>query len=289
MAAKPIILNERKIKSFFTKKRSPDSHKGENGTCLVIGGSADFAGAPALAAMASLSCLRAGVDLCIVAAPENPGWVINSYSPDLIVKKLAGNTFSKKHIGRVFGIQKKADVALLGPGLGRNRQALAFAREFAKRNKKPIVIDADALRACAGMKFSAPALLTPHAKEFEVFTGKHIFGLGIAQKMRIAAQAANKHHCTILLKGRNDIITDGKRVFINRTGNAGMTVGGTGDVLAGLCTGFIALGLSPLHAASAAAFINGKIGDALMAKMGCSFIASDFILQIPRWAKKFVR
>lgn len=282
-------MNGKAVRKFFTEKRRPDSHKGENGTCLVIGGSADFVGAPALAAMAALSCLRAGVDICIVAAPENPGWVINSYSPDLIVKKFPGNTFAKKHLRQAIGVQKKADVTLIGPGLGRSRQTLGFAREFAKRNKKPIVIDADALRACAGMKFRAQTAITPHAKEFEVFTGTQIIGLGMGKKIMIAKRAAREHNCTILLKGHGDIITDGYRVFINRTGNAGMTVGGTGDVLAGLCTGFIALGAEPFGAACAAAYVNGKIGAKLLGKMGYSFIASDFLREIPHWAKKLVR
>ncbi len=282
------ILTARKVKSFFPKRRE-DSHKGENGTCLVVGGSADFAGAPALAAMASLAALRAGIDLCIVAAPENAGWIINSYSPDLIVKKLRGETFAKRHLPQLMQLCKKADVILVGPGLGRKKQTLGFAREFAKRALKPLVIDADALRACAGLKFKTPAVLTPHAKEFEVFTGMHIVGLPIAEKIRMVKGAARKHRCVVLLKGKTDIISDGKRVFLNRTGNARMTVGGTGDVLAGLCTGFIALGMEPLHAACAAAFVNGGIGDWLLGKMGYSFIASDFIMEIPSWTKKFVR
>ncbi len=285
----PQTLTERKVKSFFTKKRHADSHKGDNGTCLVVGGSADFVGAPALAAMAALACLRAGVDLCIVAAPENPGWVISSYSPDLIVIKLPGRTFSTRHLRQVMQAQKKSDVTLVGPGIGRNNQVLAFAKELVRRNSKPIVIDADALRACAGKRFSAPTVITPHAKEFEVFTGRQVFGLDLKGKIRAVKGAALKHNCIILLKGKTDIISDGREVFLNRTGNAGMTVGGTGDVLAGLCTGFIALDLKPLHAACAAAFVNGSIGDRLLDRMSYSFIASDFISEIPFWVKKLAR
>lgn len=284
----PETLTEKKVKSFFTKKRRLDSHKGQNGVVLVIGGSENLVGAPALAAMSALASLRSGIDLCIVAAPEKVGWAINTYSPDLIVKKLPGKNFSKKHIKKILSLSKKSDAILIGPGMGKEKSTLALARGFVARNKRPIVIDADALRACVGMKFTSPTIITPHANEFLDFSGKKISGKKLGEKIALAKQVAKKHNCVVLLKGRVDVISDGKKVFLNRTGNPGMTVGGTGDILAGICTGFLALGAKPLHAACAAAFINGKIGDSLLKKMGYGFIASDIIPQIPFWVKKLV-
>ncbi|HZX20736.1 MAG TPA: NAD(P)H-hydrate dehydratase [archaeon] len=282
-------LNFGKIKKFFGKRKS-NSHKGDNGVVLVIGGSNDLVGAPALAAMASLAAMRIGIDLCIVCAPEKPGFVINKYSPDLIVKKFKGKKFSKKHLKQIFELEKKADVILIGPGLGRNKQTLEFTKEFVKKTKKTTVIDADALTACAGMKFKGNVLITPHAREFEIFSGKKIFGKTLLEKEKIVKETAQKYNCTILLKSKTgktaNIISDGKNTVYNNTGNAGMTKGGTGDVLAGLCTGFIALKLNLMQAATAAAFVNGKIGEKLYKKSGYGYLTSDFVKEIPFWTKK---
>lgn len=284
----PQTLSFPLVRKFF-RKRKKDSHKGQNGKALIIGGCEELAGAPALAAMASIACLRSGIDLCTVAAPEKVGWAINSYSPDIIVKKIPGRHFALRHLKTVLGIEKKSDAALVGPGMGRANKTLRFARQLVKKAKGPLVIDADALKACAGMRFYGNAIITPHAKEFEIFSGKKIEGKNLFEKTMIAKEVARKHNCVVLLKGRIDIITDGSKVFLNRTGNAGMTVGGTGDVLAGMCTGLLALGAGPTEAAAAAAYVNGRIGDALYRKMGYSYIASDFIREIPNIIKKLLQ
>ena len=284
----PENLNLQKIKKFL-KPRNTNSHKGDNGRVLVIGGSDELAGAPALAAMAALSTLRSGVDLCTVAAPQRAGWAINKYSPDLIVKKLPGSIISTRHVKMLLAMEKNADATLMGPGAGREKATLLAIKRFVRNSKSRLVLDADALRACAKMKLKNKALITPHAKEFEIFSGVSLEGMGIMGKVRAVKMAALKYNCTILLKGKIDVITDGKTVFLNRTGNAAMTVGGTGDVLAGICAGFCALGADFVQAAAAAAFVNGKIGEKLYGKMGYSLIASDFIPEIQYWIKKIVR
>jgi len=284
----PKTVFEAEIKKFF-KKRKLDSHKGENGKALIIGGSEELIGAPALAGMSTMACLRSGVDLCIVAAPEKAGLLINGFAPDLIVKKLKGDFLAKKHLKQVQTLAKKVDSILIGPGIGKEKQTIAFVKDFVKKNKKPLIIDADAIKACAGIKFKGQVMLTPHAREFEIFSGKVLFGKKMNEKIKIVKKTAAKHNCIIILKGKNDIISDGEEVFINKTGNAGMTVAGTGDSLAGLCVGFSALGVDLLKAAKAAAFVNGKIGDKLYKKMGFAFIASDFAKEIPSCIKKIIR
>ncbi|VVC00035.1 ADP-dependent (S)-NAD(P)H-hydrate dehydratase [uncultured archaeon] len=286
--ATPPTIYYHAVKSFFRRKRNPDSHKGQNGTCLVIGGSEELAGAPAMAAMACLACLRTGIDLVHAAAPEKAGWAINALSPDLIVHKFRGKTLKKAHAKKALQLSEKCDACLIGPGMEKGKGQIAFAGAFLGKCKKPVVVDADAIAACVKITFNGPAIVTPHAKEFEALTGKKC-GSSLAEKIKAAKSAAASKKCVVLLKGRIDVITDGKRTFLNRTGNAGMTVGGTGDVLAGLCTGFLCLGLKPLEAACAAAFVNGKIGDSLFRKMGYGFIASDFIAEIPKWTKKLAR
>lgn len=259
------------------KKREPDSFKGQNGAVLVIGGNDDLIGAPALAALSALSVLRSQTDLVTVLAPKKCGFVINTYSPDLIVKKVDGKFFSERHLKTALENAEKADAVLIGPGLGLNKHTKKFVKKFAEKTSKPLVADADAIKALAGHMFSQNALITPHQKELEIFCGKKIG----KKKEKTAKDTAKKHNCTVLLKGRIDIISDGNTVFYNKTGNAGMTAGGTGDVLAGICTAFAAKGAKMIDAAASAAYINGLAGDRLEKKLGYGFIASDFLKEIP--------
>ncbi|MEK6941366.1 MAG: NAD(P)H-hydrate dehydratase, partial [archaeon] len=254
------------------KKRDPGSFKGQNGKVLVIGGNDDLIGAPALAAQSALAVLRSQTDLVTVLAPKKCGFVINTYSPDLIVKKVDGKFFSERHLKIALENAEKADAVLIGPGLGLNEQTKKFVKKFAEKNHKPLVVDADAIKALAGHRFSHKAIITPHQKELEIFCGKKIG----AKKELTAKETAKKYNCVVLLKGRIDIISDGNIAFYNRTGNAGMTVGGTGDVLAGFCAAFAAKGTKLLDAAVCAAYINGLVGNCLKKKFGYGFIASDF-------------
>jgi hydroxyethylthiazole kinase-like uncharacterized protein yjeF len=270
-----------KIAKSCFKKRKSDSHKGDNGKVLVIGGSADFVGAPALAAMSSLSALRAGTDLVTIVAPEKAGYVINTYSPDLIVKKLDGKNLEKKHLKEILKLGEKNDVVLIGPGAGQEKHTKSLVKELVKKIKKPLVLDADALKACSGMKFKGNVLVTPHEKEFEILFKKKTAGKKIEEKKKMVKTAAKKYNCIILLKGATDIISDGEKTILNKTGNAGMTVGGTGDVLAGLCAGIAAQGNSLFNSAVCGAFANGLIGDRLFKKLGHGMIASDFVQEIP--------
>jgi len=280
------IVSEKMIAKLFPKRKK-DSHKGDNGRTLVIGGSYDYTGAPALAGLAAMASMRTGIDQCFVLAPEKTGFVINSYSMDLIVKKVSGKNLSKKHFKEAFELAGKCDAALIGNGAGGKKETIAFMKKFIQKCKKPLIVDADAFKACGGMKFKEKVLVTPHEKEFELFSGKKIRGKKIEEKIEIVKSVARKQNCIVLLKGQRDIITDGKEVFLNKTGNMGMTVGGTGDVLAGLCLGYASLGLNLFDSAKTAAFVNGKIGDKLRNKQGFSFLASDFIPEISHWTKKF--
>lgn len=277
------------VKSCY-KRRSPYSHKGDNGRVLIVGGSGDFAGAPALAAMGALAALRTGIDLAVIAAPEKAGWAMSEYSPDIIVKKFGGSKFTPAHVREIAALSRGFDSILIGPGLGRAKQTASFCRTLAKKIKQPMVIDADALKALAGARFRAPVIITPHAGEFEIFTGRKLktkTRKNSAELAGLVKFAAKKHNCTILLKGRTDIISDGTRVKLNSTGNAGMTKGGTGDVLAGICAALLALHNEPFKAACAAAYINGRAGDILLRKKGYGFIAGDLPQAIPEVIKKF--
>jgi NAD(P)H-hydrate epimerase len=266
----------------FLKKRKLESHKGDHGRVLVIGGSNKYIGAPALAALAAL---RTGVDIVTVAAPEQAAWIINTYSPDLITRKFEGDFFNWDNIKEVLSLSEKFDVILIGPGLSREPDALAFAKEVIERIPHPKVIDADALKAVRLKDAEIHhAILTPHSKEFEIMAEDT---LPKKQEERIEMlKHYVKNDNVLLLKGNTDVIVDRHRTRLNKTGNPGMTVGGTGDVLAGLCAGFLAQTKDLFNSAYYAAFLNGKIGDYLLRQKGYGFTASDFIPLIPLLIKK---
>ncbi len=266
----------------FIKKRELWSHKGDHGKVLVIGGSKELIGAPALAA---LSALRAGADLSIVAAPEKVAWTINSYSPDLITKKFEGDFFNWDNVKDVIDLCEEGnfDALLIGPGLGLEPNTMDFAKEIVERVQLPKVIDADALKALKDADIKN-AILTPHAGEFKALFDEDL-STDLRERMDIVKSYARKDKI-ILLKGNVDIITDGETVKLNKTGNPGMTVGGTGDVLAGLCLGFLAQSKNLFESAYAAAHLNGKIGDFLLKKKGIGFTASDMVEKICEVKKK---
>ena len=249
--------------------RAAESHKGQNGRVLVIGGG-PYSGAPALSAMAAL---RAGADLVTVAAPENVSATIAGYSPNLIVRPLSDDHLSPEDLGLIRELLPHHDVVVAGMGLGRHpetREALAQIVPECER----VVLDADALLPGIPLK----GIITPHESEFRrVSTIK--LPPGRVQR-EVLMTFARDMKITVLLKGKVDLITDGVTVRGNATGNPGMTVGGTGDVLAGI-TGAFYSRAPPMRAAVAAAYLNGAAGDLACGEKGYSLLATDVIEKIP--------
>ena len=263
------------------KPRPPQSHKGDFGRLLVIGGSETYTGAPALTAMAAL---RTGVDLVFVAAPEKTAYVISSFSPNLITVKLEGEYLKPEHFEKLKPLVDKSTGLAIGPGLGLRDETLQACKlivEYAWSKKIPTVIDADGLKAYAAYKSKATynTVLTPHLGEYTLIFGqppKDFENL----KLHVM-ENATKMSLTILLKGMIDIISDGSRIKLNFTGNPGMTVGGTGDVLTGIVAAFLSQNVEPFRAATAAAFINGLAGDIVASKIGYHMTASDLLDALP--------
>ena len=258
------------------KKRSLHSHKGENGTVLVIGGSEHYVSAPALSALAAL---RTGIDLIQVAGPEKAAYAINSFSIDFITKKMKGTFMDESHSEELLAFASDFDCVLIGPGLGKRDSTKKFVNKFIKENKIPIVIDADAIQQLN--KENIKGLLCPHEREFEIVFGEKP-SHDLNERIHLTKKYAKEFNCTVLLKGHFDVVSDGVNVKVNKTGNPGMTVGGTGDILSGIASGFVAQKNSFFDSAAAAAFVNGKIGDKLYNEMGYGFVASDFIPLIPK-------
>ncbi|MGQ9721476.1 MAG: NAD(P)H-hydrate dehydratase [Candidatus Jordarchaeum sp.] len=286
-----IIAGPGDVKS-VVKRRDPYSHKGDFGKVLVIGGSKYYSGAPALAALAAL---RTGVDLVIVTPPAKIAQVIRGYSPDLIVRELPGEVLNKEALPILRNlIQDWATGIVVGPGLGldeETRETLPKIFQLIKEKDLPLLVDADALKILANERktlYGTKTVLTPHQGEFLQLTGEKLPPPSkLKDRMKMVEDWAKELGVTILLKAHEDIISDGKRTKINTTGNPGMSVGGTGDVLSGICAAFLSQGYKPCRAAVAAAFINGIAGDLAVEKKGFHITATDLITLIPETIKVY--
>jgi len=254
--------------------RDPDSHKGENGEVLVIGGG-PYTGAPSLSAR---SALRAGADLVRVACPEAVAETVQGYSADLIVRGLSGDRIAPDHVDRALELAAGNDVVVLGPGIGDGDGATEFAREFLSRYAGRAVVDADALRVVPEIDTDAELICTPHQGELVGMGGETADDP--AERAALVRAFADEISHTLLVKGAVDAVSDGDAVRLNRTGNPGMTVGGTGDVLAG-AVGALAAVTDAFHAAAAGAYVNGLAGDAAAAELGNGLVATDLIDRLP--------
>lgn len=243
------------------------SHKGENGRVLIVAGNDKYHGALLLASKTAAKI----ADLVFVSSTPENRQLIKKLKP-----KLAEFiTVEEKEIPTY---SQKADAILVGPGLGTGEEAKNKVNRIVSGNKKKkIILDADALKVVDKKLLHSNCLVTPHAGEFQ-----ELFGVKPTQEN--VKKMAQKYNCTILLKGNKDIISDGEELKINKTGNPGMTKGGTGDVLAGLVTGLA--GRNDLFlSACAAAFINGLAGDRLQKRKSYYYSASELIEEIPKTVK----
>lgn len=265
------------------KPRGSTAHKGDFGRLLVVGGSEVFSGAPTLV---SLAALRTGVDIVYLAAPEKTAYAIASMSPDLITIKLDGNNLNPHNIETLKPYLRLVDAVVVGPGLGLNPETIKFVKAFVEEVEKagkPLLLDADGLKAYAEFKraLKVPLVLTPHAGEYAILKGET---LPENQKDRISAiqETAKQLGAVLLVKGKVDVICDSEKAKLNLTGNPGMTVGGTGDVLSGVVGGLLAQKVDAFEAAVAGAFVNGAAGDFVASEIGFHMVATDILEWIPK-------
>lgn len=260
------------------KSRGISSHKGNNGTVLVVGGSHNYSGAPALAA---LSAFKSGVDLVYVACPKSVVTTIRSYSPDLIVNKLYHDFIVEEDVLKLLELSHKADSLVVGCGAGREKETKSAMNEFIYEIDKPMVIDADALELVNLdlIRNKGDVIVTPHSTEFKALFDTELTPT-LEDKIKTVSKTAKENNCIVLLKGVIDIISDGEKTRLNKTGNPGMTVGGTGDCLAGLTAGLLARGHDAFEAACLGAYINGRAGDMASHKYEYHFTASEMIKYI---------
>lgn len=240
------------------------AHKGAGGKVLVIGGG-PYQGAPYLAGLAAL---RAGADIVRVATPHPLDY------PDLIHLPVAGGVIGDADTEMLITHAEEADVVLIGPGMGSRSHGVAIRVAEAARR---VVIDADALRL--PLPAGKETIYTPHAGEFARIFGRSPDGRS-RQKAALVSAAASEAR-VVLLKGKTDIISDGGRVRLNRTGHPAMTVGGTGDILAGVAAGLFCR-MPAFEAACVAAYANGVAGESAAEGVGDGMIPGDLLPFIAR-------
>ncbi|MDR0798018.1 MAG: NAD(P)H-hydrate dehydratase [Nitrososphaerota archaeon] len=265
------------------KPRLLGLHKGDSGRLLVVGGSNVFSGAPTLA---SIAALRTGVDVVYTASPEKTAHDISSMSADLISIKLSGDDINSDNAVELDSYLAMVDGVVLGPGLGLKSESVEFVKLFidkVEKAGKALLLDADGLKAFAKFKrpLSVPLVLTPHESEFALLSGQKL-PKDLEGKIDLIQKVAKELKAILLVKGQVDIICSSDRVKTNITGNAGMTVGGTGDVLSGIVGGLLAQKVFAFEAAAAGAFVNGACGDFAASETGAYLLATDLLDWIPQ-------
>lgn len=277
-------LNQDQVRSILPN-RLQDGHKGQYGKLLLLCGSLGYTGAAALAAMGAL---RGGAGLVYLGVP-NCIYAIEAVKlTEAVVFPLPDKdgALSRKAIPEIRQYLEKVDAVLIGCGLGQSKGTRDILRMVLREYCGPVVLDADAITMVAQQtdwltRRQFPTILTPHEGEFQRFGIKE-------EENRIhgAQLAARNLNCIMVRKGYHTVITDGKSTYQNPTGNPGMAVGGSGDVLAGLLVGLLGQGIPPLDAAACAAWIHGAAGDICAQKVGqYGMLPSDILNELPRFLK----
>jgi ADP-dependent NAD(P)H-hydrate dehydratase len=245
-------------------ERESDSHKGENGKVVVIAGSRDFTGAPALSAKAAL---RSGCDLVKILTSEHVSDTVAGYSENFIVESYEGGYFGEAAVDKALKLDEWADVVVVGPGLSKvDRVAL---QEFLEIAESELVIDADAI--APAVQKGINWIYTPHSGELE----------HIVESYGSEEDFVTDTGSILAVKGEKDIIYTGNDFFEISRGTSAMTVGGTGDVLTGIVSSFISQGLEPVEACKLGVWINGKAGELAAEDYGNGMLATDLIEKIP--------
>lgn len=265
--------------------RPVDGHKGDFGKILLLCGSRGYTGAAALAAMGAL---RTGAGLVYLGVPESIYAIEAVKLTEPVVFPLSdeGGMYSAIAATEVASLLSKMDAVLIGPGMGQSDGTLSVLKTVLSEFQGPVVVDADGINLLAKHKDvlrgrTAPTILTPHEGEFQ-----RLARMKVGSREAAAAALAQAINAIVLLKGHQTVITDGKAEFRNSTGNPGMAVGGSGDVLAGVIVSLLGQGLPPMDAAAAGAWLHGAAGDICAAEIGqYGMLPTDMIEVLPRLMK----
>ena len=277
-------LNHEKVLEILPD-RDPNAHKGDFGKILLLCGSRGYTGAAALCARGAL---RSGAGLVFLGVPESIYAIEAVKLDEAIVFPLpdTNGMLSSEAIPEILRRLPAMDAVVLGCGLGQSEGTLEVVKAVLKEASCPVVLDADGINLAAAHKDilrerTGITILTPHEGEFA-----RLGGLLTRGREAAARQMAQELGSILVLKGPNTIITDGQATYINPTGNPGMAVGGSGDVLAGIIGAFLGQGILPLEAAACAAWVHGAAGDLCAREIGqYGMLPSDMIRVLPRLLK----
>jgi len=265
------------------KPRAVNAHKGDFGKVCIVAGSVGMGGAAALAGRAAL---RAGAGLVRVAVPKTVLPVVASIEPSFTTIGLAEDSvgrISAKAINTILNTVSENDALAFGPGIGVSGALRSVLEALIKQERLRLVIDADGLNNLSKIKnwpdkLKANVVLTPHPGEMEKLWKGLFRGQLPPDRRDQAAQLAQRSGTIVVLKGAGTVVTDGQKVYINKTGNPGMATSASGDVLTGVIAALIGQGLSNFDAAVLAVYIHGLAGDIAAERIGqVSLIATDII------------
>lgn len=271
-------------------KRWQDSHKGDFGKVLIIGGSRGMLGAPALMANAAFRCGAGLVRMAVPVGIYQNTAILSPCSTNYPLAEDENGFVSPHAVDVLLSLIEENDTIAIGPGLGRSEGLQILIEKLVSDVHKPLVVDADGLNNLAAIahqdfKLSGRTILTPHPGEMKRLWQTWFEDPLPAEREEQAVRLSQTTGAIVVLKGAGTLITDGSSVFLNETGNPGMATGGTGDVLSGCIAGLAARQdepLSPLHAAILAVYIHGMAGDfASESLTETAVIASDLIEALP--------
>ena len=266
-------------------KRDENAHKGNFGRILLLCGSLGYTGAAYFVAMGAL---RSGAGLVYLGVPESIYAIeaVKLNEPVIFPLPDQGGRLSEAAVPEILEKLPRMDAVLIGPGLGLGPGSFAVLKAVLTHAACPVVVDADGITLLVPHMDilrgrEAPTILTPHDGEFT-----RLFGPVGEERMASARAAAQESRSIVLLKGHRTCITDGTREYRNTTGNPGMAVGGSGDVLAGILVSLLGQGLEPLEAAACAAWLHGKAGDLCAGELGeYGMLPTDLLNFLPRLLK----
>jgi len=269
------------------KPRAIDGHKGDYGKVCIIAGSIGMSGAAALAGRAAL---RSGAGLVRVATPKSVLPIVAVIEPSFTTIALpedSAGRISAKAINAVLEAAGQNDAVAFGPGIGISGAIRSILERLLDQQNLRLVIDADGLNNLAGIKnwparLKAKPILTPHPGEMKRLWSGLLREELPAEKPQQALQLSHRTNTIVVLKGAGTVVTDGEKVYINKTGNPGMATAGSGDVLTGIITALLGQGLSDFDAAVLGVYIHGLAGDIAAEKFGrISLMTTDIIDSLP--------
>ena len=269
------------------KPRPVDGHKGTFGRVCVIAGSIGMTGAAALVGRAAL---RAGAGLVRVATAKSALPIVASIEPSYTTLPLAEDAagrISAKALDAILTAAEENDVLAIGPGIGQSAGLRSIVETLVQQEGLRLVIDGDGLNNLSKLagwpkKRKADLVLTPHPGEMKrLWSG--LFREDMPEdRQQTAARVAKSTGAVVALKGAGTVVTDGRRLYVNTTGNPGMATAGAGDVLTGVTTALMGQGLSSFDAMVLGVYVHGLAGDIAADRLGqISLMATDIIDALP--------